>query len=207
MIDPEPLIINTASEPLGEDDNREMLFMQLEAELKNSKTPGVGLAAVQIGILARAAIIRTTQSTLNLWNPEITERDGEVISPEGCLSFPGISRSIKRAKEITVKNGDGRTYQFDGFDAIVVQHEIDHLDGINILNKNYASMKIGRNKLCPCGSRKKFKKCHLASVDASRNVAPCFSSSTRILIESSSSRSLQLRDTALGFYQLLRRFF
>lgn len=164
MIDLESLIINSVSEPLGKDDNREMLFKQLEAELKNSKTPGVGLAAVQIGILARAAIIRTVQSSLNLWNPEIIDRDGEVVSPEGCLSFPGISRSIRRAKEVTIKNGDGRTYQFDGFDAIVVQHEIDHLDGINILNKSYASMKIGRNKLCPCKSGKKFKFCHIDNV-------------------------------------------
>ena len=161
MIDTESLIINSVSEALSKDDNREMLFKQLEAELKNSKTPGVGLAAVQIGILVRAAIIRTVQSSLNLWNPEIIDRDGEVISPEGCLSFPGISRSIKRAKEVTIKNGDGRTYQFDGFDAIVVQHEIDHMNGITIADKNYAALKIGRNKLCPCGSRKKFKKCHL----------------------------------------------
>jgi len=161
MIDTESLIINSVSETLGKDDNREMLFKQLEAELTNSKTPGVGLAAVQIGILARAAIIRTAQSSLNLWNPEITDRDGEVVSPEGCLSFPGISRSVRRAKEVTVKNGDGRTYQFDGFDAIVVQHEIDHMDGVTIADKNYAALRVGRNKLCPCGSRKKFKKCHL----------------------------------------------
>lgn len=163
MIDTQSLILNAVSEPLTDSDNKEMLFQQLEAELKNSKTPGVGLAAVQIGILARAAIIRTVQSSLNLWNPEITDRDGEVISPEGCLSFPGMTRSIKRAKEVTVKNGDGRTYQFDGFDAIVVQHEIDHMNGVTIADKNYATFKVGRNKLCPCGSRKKFKKCHLGN--------------------------------------------
>ena len=162
MIDPQPLTINARSEAVNPDmDSLVMLFQQLEAELKNSKTPGVGLAAVQIGILKRAAIVRTQSSTVNLWNPEIIDQDGEVVSPEGCLSFPGISRSVRRAKEVTVKNGNGKTYVFYGFDAVVAQHEVDHMDGVTIIDKNYAAMKVGRNKLCPCGSQKKFKKCHL----------------------------------------------
>lgn len=162
MIEPRPLGINGSSDSVNpEMDSLVMLFQQLEAELKNSETPGVGLAAVQIGLMKRAAIIRTKTSTVNLWNPEIIDRDGELVSPEGCLSFPGISRSIRRAKEVTVRNGDGKTYVFYGFDAIVAQHEIDHLNGITIVDKNYATQKIGRNKLCPCGSERKFKKCHL----------------------------------------------
>lgn len=161
MIDAHSLIINAVSEPLNDSDNKELLFQQLDAELKNSSTPGVGLAAVQIGVVKRAAIIRTPTTTLNIWNPQIVDTDGELVSPEGCLSFPGVTRSVRRAKEVTLENGDGRKYVLYGIDAIVVQHEVDHMDGVTILDKNYAAMKIGRNKLCPCGSRRKFKKCHI----------------------------------------------
>ncbi len=161
MIDTNSLIINAVSEPITKEDNVELIFQQLEADLKNSDIPGVGLAAVQIGILKRASIIRTPSSTLNLWNPIVVSQDGEVISPEGCLSLPGVHRSVRRAKEITIQNGDGRTYMAEGLDAIVLQHEIDHMNGITIVDKNYATLKIGRNKLCPCKSGRKFKKCHI----------------------------------------------
>ena len=103
-----------------------MMFKRLEVALKSSSIPGVGLAGIQIGIHKRVAIIRTEKTTLNLWNPEIVELgDEKVISPEGCLSFPGETRSISRVKEVTLKNGDGRQYVLYGFEAIVVQHEID----------------------------------------------------------------------------------
>ena len=167
MIDTESLIINAVSEPLNNSDNKELLFQQLEAELKNSETKGVGLAAVQIGILKRAAIIRTDSSTLNLWNPKIIDTNGALVSPESCLSFPGVNRSVRRSEEVTLENGDGRKYVFYEFDALVVQHEVDHMNGITILNKNHAAMKVGRNDPCPCGARTpqggivKFKKCHL----------------------------------------------
>ncbi len=161
MIDTKSLILNAESEPLTDEDSKELLFQQLEAELKNSPIKGVGLAAVQIGILKRAAIIRTESSTLNLWNPKIVSQEGELIYSEACLSHPGVVKSIRRAQEITVENGDGRKYQFYGFDAIVVQHEIDHMNGITVADKNYTPLKVGRNKLCPCGSQKKFKRCHI----------------------------------------------
>lgn len=171
MIDANSLIINTKSELIEPNiDSLPILFHQLEMELNNSKIKGVGLAAVQIGLLKRAAIIRTETTALNLWNPKIIKTDGEWVSSEGCLSFPGITRSVRRAKEVTLQNGDGRKYVLYGLDAIVVAHELDHLDGVTIADKNYASLKVGRNKLCPCKSGKKFKKCHLGNENALQQI-------------------------------------
>jgi len=144
-----------------EAENLDLLFMQLENALGNSSTPGVGLAGVQIGLVKRVAIVRTKSTKLNLYNPEIIEKDGAVVSPEGCLSLPGVSRSVLRAAEITVKNGDGRLYALYGFDAVVVQHEISHMNGRTILDEECRVLQVGRNDLCLCGSGKKYKRCHI----------------------------------------------
>ena len=148
MIEANPRYVRFVSEPVNpKTENLSLLFSTLEIELKNSEVPGVGLAAVQIGQLKRAAIIRLGKSELNMWNPVVISREGSVVSPEGCLSFPGVTRSVRRAKEVTIQNGDGRRYVFTGFEAIVAQHELDHMDGITIVEQPYAAEKIGRNKL------------------------------------------------------------
>ena len=162
MIESNPRYVRFVSEPVNsKTENLSLLFSALESELKNSQIPGVGLAAVQIGQLKRAAIIRTETAKLDMFNPVIESREGSIVHPEGCLSFPGVTRSIRRSQEVTIRNGDGRRFVFTGFEAIVAQHEIDHMDGITIVDQPRAAEKIGRNKLCPCGSKKKFKKCHI----------------------------------------------
>ncbi len=162
MIEANPPYIRSTSDFVNpKAESLSLLFARLENELKNSEVPGVGLAAVQIGIFKRAAIIRTKETALNLWNSQILEGDGTILFPESCLSLPGESRTIARAEQITVGNGDGRKYVLCGFDAVVAQHEIDHMNGITILDHPQHSLKVGRNKLCPCGSRRKFKKCHI----------------------------------------------
>jgi len=160
MIEANPPYIRTVSD-FVKPDSVQLLFTRLENELKISEVPGVGLAAVQLGIFKRAAIIRTKTTTLNLWNCQILEGEGTILFPESCLSLPGQSRTIARSEQITVGNGDGRKYVLCGFDAVVAQHEIDHMGGITILDHPYRTLKVGRNKLCPCGSQRKFKKCHL----------------------------------------------
>jgi len=162
-------MLHMKSEPVDPvRENLVLMFSTLENDLANSKVPGVGLAGVQVGILKRVAIVRVPGgASLNLYNPVILDQDGQVVAGEGCLSLPGLQKNVARAEEITLQNGDGRKYVLTGYEARVVQHEIDHLDGTVIADKEYRAVKIGRNEPCPCGKRNadgniiKFKKCHL----------------------------------------------
>jgi peptide deformylase len=133
----------------------------LDHALETSMTPGVGLAAPQIGINKRVAIVRTKEQSLNLVNPVIVEKDkGFVNFEEGCLSLPGISVNTRRYKEIFVKDDmypDG--FVATGTVALAIQHECDHLDGILIIDRVVGKKKVGRNDPCPCGKKIKYKKC------------------------------------------------
>lgn len=100
---------------------------------------GVGLAAPQIGVLERVIVIAPQGKAMILINPEITASEGEAIGEEGCLSIPGLYGDVKRAKKVSVKALDrkGREveYEMEGMSARVVQHEIDHLDGVLFIDK------------------------------------------------------------------------
>lgn len=142
------------------------LFKALEYELKQSKRPGVGLAAIQIGTLVRACIIRLEKLELDMINPKIIDQATlKVFQQEGCLSLPGVYLDTDRYQDITAtwfcpKENKQRTGEFHGLEAVVLQHEIDHMDGILILSRRHRKQeKIGRNDPCPCGSGKKYKKC------------------------------------------------
>lgn len=115
---------------------------QLVQDLADSMydAPGVGLAAPQIGVDLRVAVTDTRWREedqvreLRVWiNPVISRREGSVIYEEGCLSVPGIYFDIKRAAEITLswqdQEGNHHTADFEGFQAVALQHEFDHLDG------------------------------------------------------------------------------
>ena len=95
---------------------------------------GVGLAAVQVGILKRVVVIDIGEGPIELVNPEITLEEGEQISQEGCLSLPNKWANTKRPKKVQVKAQDrkGKWQIFTGEDlkAKAFCHEIDHLDGI-----------------------------------------------------------------------------
>jgi len=101
---------------------------------------GVGLAAPQIGILQRIIVIAPsgTRPTA-LINPTIIKSEGEMVGEEGCLSIPGLYGDVKRAAYVEVEAYDrkGRcfTYELEGMAARVVQHEIDHLDGVLFIDK------------------------------------------------------------------------
>ena len=101
---------------------------------------GVGLAAVQIGVLKRIFIAYNpeVEKLITVINPEIIEMSGEEIDLEGCLSFPEIYFSIKRASKTVVKgyNEDGKEIIVEGKGILsrCFQHEIDHLDGILIID-------------------------------------------------------------------------
>ena len=103
---------------------------------------GVGLAAVQVGVLRRAVVLdcSTDQSGyIELINPEIIETEGEQLEVEGCLSFPGENGVVKRPASVIIKAQDrnGKWCVFKGTElkARCFCHEIDHLDGITFDQK------------------------------------------------------------------------
>ena len=96
---------------------------------------GVGLAAPQIGVPLRVAVIEIPgQELITLINPEIVKRQGESVVQEACLSVPGYQGETKRAVTVKVKAQDrqGKEFRLKGEELLaqVLEHEIDHLDGI-----------------------------------------------------------------------------
>jgi len=103
------------------------------------RNKGLGLAAPQVGILKRVIVADVGDGLTSLVNPRIVWRQGRHIMSEGCLSVPGISLEIKRSQEVIVEglNRDGEKIQLGavGLLARVLQHEIDHLDGVLIVDR------------------------------------------------------------------------
>jgi len=98
--------------------------------------PGIGLAATQVDVHKRLLVadISPDQSEPHAFiNPEILEKDGVIVSDEGCLSVPGYYEEVERAEHIRLRyldqNGDAQTMEAEGLLAVCIQHEIDHLDG------------------------------------------------------------------------------
>jgi peptide deformylase len=126
---------------------------------------GIGLAAIQVGVLKNIAIVRLKDFNINLINCKIEKSyDSAVFKDEGCLSLPGKIGDTIRFQEVYVTNNLIYPYSFiaTGLNAVVVQHEIDHLNGILFTDKiipKIVKKKIGPNDLCPCNSGKKYKKC------------------------------------------------
>jgi peptide deformylase len=109
--------------------------------------PGVGLAANQVGVSLRLAVIDVSGREENgrghpllvLVNPELLAMEGSVVEEEGCLSIPEFSEKVKRAAKVKVRAQDrtGRHYELDaeGLLAKALQHEIDHLNGMLFVDR------------------------------------------------------------------------
>ncbi|MBL8086569.1 MAG: peptide deformylase [Chthonomonas sp.] len=101
---------------------------------------GIGLAAPQIGVGKRIIVIAPegVKPTV-LVNPVITSSEGEIVGQEGCLSIPGLYGDVQRRLKLVVEAYDrkGRPveYEMEGLPARVVQHEVDHLDGVLFIDK------------------------------------------------------------------------
>ncbi|MBX5435914.1 MAG: peptide deformylase [Alicyclobacillaceae bacterium] len=95
---------------------------------------GVGLAAVQIGVLKRVIVMDVGDGLIELINPEITEKSGSQVDSEGCLSLPGIRGPVERALHVVVRglNRKGEPVEIRASELLArcVQHEVDHLNGI-----------------------------------------------------------------------------
>lgn len=150
---------------------KEELISILEKELANSNrlgNNGIGLAAPQIGIAKKIAIIRLPNSNIDLVNAEITDAyDLALFKDEGCLSFPGKVENTMRYQEVHVNNPLGYPKKFvaTGFLAVACHHELDHLnqklftDHLAPKPQPVVIKKIRPNDPCSCGSGKKYKKC------------------------------------------------
>ena len=158
-------------------------------QILNKRGDGIGLAANQVGIDAQVAVVNVIEP-LVLINPKIIHKEFPIDYFEGCLSYPKKGTPTKRYRDIIVQTAQSESgWYFSGvestneargsweektkkdeqenrlLEAICVQHEIDHLNGITIHDREnktkpmVSQKKVGRNDPCPCGSGKKFKKC------------------------------------------------
>jgi peptide deformylase len=116
-----------------DDDIRRLVADMLETMYA---APGIGLAATQVDVHKRVLVLDISQAKdepYTLINPEIIEKDGVMVSDEGCLSVPGVTDEVERARRIRVRSLDtaGKTVEAEaeGLLAVCIQHEIDHLDG------------------------------------------------------------------------------
>jgi peptide deformylase len=121
------------------------MIVEMKQALSLADNPkGVGLAASQLGFNVRIFILwpDEKETMRAIINPTITEKSTEMVKGipssesrlEGCLSIPNVWGMVRRHKEVTMKfldeKGTEKSEHFTGFPAIVVQHEVDHLDGI-----------------------------------------------------------------------------
>lgn len=108
--------------------------------------PGIGLAAPQVGEAIRLIVVDTTwteedseRSPLVLVNPEIVSREGTVLWTEGCLSVPDYQAEVERAQRVRLRaqDLDGNAIEIDAeeLQAVCLQHEVDHLDGILFIDR------------------------------------------------------------------------
>ena len=134
---PDPVLKKVAA-PVAEFDES---LRQLANDMAETMyaAPGVGLAAPQVGISKRLAVIDCSArdedaQLLVLVNPEIIDREGETCEEEGCLSVPEYYAKVNRSARVKVRFQDlderSHIIEASGLTAIACQHEIDHLDGI-----------------------------------------------------------------------------
>ena len=158
-------------------------------QILNKRGDGIGLAANQVGIDAQVAVVNVIEP-LVLINPKIIHKDFPIDYYEGCLSYPKQGIHTKRYRDVIVQTSQTESgWYFSGaestqeargsweqegkkqeqeqrlLESICVQHEIDHLNGITIHDREnkpepiISKKSVGRNEPCPCGSGKKYKKC------------------------------------------------
>ena len=138
------------------DDATQGVFAQLEAAMR-AGPGGVGIAAPQLGIGQRMIVVDCSlarhpcrhHGLLHMANPHIEERsDEQVLGREGCLSVPDWVGTVSRARSVRVRFCDttGALHEIEssGFEARVIQHEIDHLDGILFVDRVVSTRELVR---------------------------------------------------------------
>ena len=117
----------------------ERLWTLLDDMYETMKGDSVGIAAPQVGILRRAVVIDVGEGRHELVNPEIVEQEGDQYGGEGCLSVPGQYGMVHRPQKLRVRAQDryGKPFELEaeGYLAVAVCHETDHLDGVLFIDK------------------------------------------------------------------------
>lgn len=129
---PNKLLTQTATPVETFDQDLQTLVEDLEDTMALAR--GVGLAAPQVGVLKRVFVVRLEGEVKSFVNPVILERSERTFRvAEGCLSIPGVQVTVERAARVEVKaytvEGEPFDYIAEGFQAAMLQHEYDHLDG------------------------------------------------------------------------------
>ena len=145
LIFPDKSLREVANKVTSVDDRIQTLLENMAETMY--KAPGIGLAGPQVGICERVMVVDVTPllaegvegpGLLKVINPEIVEKSGVSRFEEGCLSLPGLLAEIERAACVTVKytneKGEEKEIKAEGILATALQHEIDHLDGVLILD-------------------------------------------------------------------------
>ena len=144
---PDP-ILKQVSEPVVEGDKNVVTVIQDLVDTMIDAGHSVGVAAPQIGVLRRVAMVDVSKSKLGrdnnhglleMVNPEIIEKSGSTTMREGCMSVPDYTGNVTRAEHIVVEYNDRagrlRVIETSGFEAVAIQHELDHLDGLLFLDR------------------------------------------------------------------------
>ena len=132
-------VLKSRSTPVKEfDESLERLASDMLSTMRAHE--GVGLAANQVGRLKRILVATFEEDDYVLVNPIVESRTEETeMAPEGCLSIPGVHVEVERAKGVAVSGMDAKgepvRMEVEGLLARILQHEIDHLDGVLILDR------------------------------------------------------------------------
>ena len=145
---PDP-VLKQAAAPVPEGDATISDLIQDLVDTMQAAGHSVGVAAPQIGDLRRVVVVDVSNSRLGqqqhnhglleMVNPVVIERSGSRVFREGCMSVPEYTGNVTRAEHIVVeftdRNGRCRVIESSGFEAVAIQHEIDHLDGMLFLDR------------------------------------------------------------------------
>lgn len=147
LIYPDPLLKQVAT-PVAEVDKAAVGVIQDLVDTMLESGHSVGVAAPQIGVLLRIVVVDVSKSKLGkdnnhglleMVNPQIMERSGSKMMREGCMSVPDYTGNVTRAEHIVVefsdRSGRLRVIEASGFEAVAIQHELDHLDGLLFLDR------------------------------------------------------------------------
>jgi peptide deformylase len=142
VMEPDP-ILRKVSKKVSELELKMPLTQQLIDDMFETMydAPGIGLAAPQVGIAKRIIVVHVGEDDgpYAIINPVLTDFEGEAVATEGCLSIPGKIGDVTRAEKCTVTGLDRKGKKFrleaEGLLARCFQHEVDHLDGVLILDK------------------------------------------------------------------------
>ena len=147
LLYPDP-ILKQVAEPVATVDEKAVAVIQDLVDTMVDSGHSVGVAAPQIGELLRVLVVDVSKSKLGkdnnhglleMVNPEIIEKSGSKMMREGCMSVPDYTGNVTRAEHIVVeftdRNKQLRVIEASGFEAVAIQHELDHLDGLLFLDR------------------------------------------------------------------------